>query len=321
VEVCVLGPVEVRLRARRLGPGDLGGRKPKQVLQLLAAAGGGSVPKETLIDLLWGDRPPRRPVAALENHVWVLRRHLAAPDGAEPVIATTPGAYRLAIERVVIDLARFDALVLSAAAVDPARARRSLRAALALVRGEAFEDEPYAEWAVGVRETYRLKVSDARLELAELALSVSDLATALEQASLVLREDPLSERATRAVMQAHHRRGDRDRSVAVFNGLRRRLHCELGVEPLPATLAVLEAVRRGVAHEPVSARGPASARAPASARGPASRVHSGLGPEPSPSASPQGRVPMIGRRREVAELLRLLREGLADRVGSYWSRG
>jgi DNA-binding SARP family transcriptional activator len=303
MELRILGELEIQDREVRRGPGDLGGRKPKQVLELLAAAGGRPVGKEALIEQLWGDAPPRRPVAALENHVWVLRRHLAGPSGVRPIVAS-PGSYRLAIERVVLDLARFDALVRSAAVNGPAESSRALREALALVRGEVFADEPYAEWALAIRETYRAKIEDARVTLVEVALTGQDVGTAIEQASTVLRQDPLSERASRLLMHAYRQRGDRDRALAVFETLRRRLRTELGVEPLPETLAAFDAVRRG---------GPETA-APALTAAPAPPASAGR-PDPAPAPPQQGRTPLIGRRSEVARLHRQLREGLADGVG------
>jgi SARP family transcriptional regulator, regulator of embCAB operon len=76
MEISMLGPLAVRGPEGRAGPEDLGGRKPKQVLEILSAARGRLVPKEVLVDSLWGEQPPRHPIAALENHVWVLRCHL-----------------------------------------------------------------------------------------------------------------------------------------------------------------------------------------------------------------------------------------------------
>jgi DNA-binding SARP family transcriptional activator len=298
MEILALGELEVRDQGGRLGPADLGGRKPKQLLELLVAAGGKPAPKEQLIDRLWGEQPPRHPVPTLENHVWVLRRHLARA-ASEPVVMAAAGAYRLAVGPVSLDLQRFDALLHDSELGNPTRSRAQLEQALALVRGEVFEDEPYAEWALSLREVYRAKVRDARLQLAELALSASDIGTALAQASVVLEQDALSERASRVLMQAHHQRGDRDRAVEVFDALRRRLLAELGVEPLPETVAVHAEVREGGPQGRLRAR---------------QRTVPGRRPVvPGSSAAVRGqeRVPLIGRREEVGALVGHLERGLA----------
>ena len=38
---------------------DLGGVKPRQILEILAVSAGAPVPKDHLADLLWDGRPPR----------------------------------------------------------------------------------------------------------------------------------------------------------------------------------------------------------------------------------------------------------------------
>ena len=91
VEVRMFGPIEVRAGSHRLGPRDFGGIKAKQVFELLLAARGHAVPKDRLVDLLWGADLPRHPLAALENHVSTLRRHLDPQNvNFEPVVQVQP---------------------------------------------------------------------------------------------------------------------------------------------------------------------------------------------------------------------------------------
>lgn len=247
MEILTLGVLEVRERARVIEPREFGGRKPKQMLEVLAVARGRPVAKETLAGRLWGDRSPRAPMAALENHVWVLRQHLIDRLGAEAgsIVVAGPGTYRLAVESASLDLDRFDTLVQTAEDAGQAAARSSLERALALVRGELFEDEPYAEWAVPLREVYRAKVVHARLVLAEVALAEDDPSAALDHAELALESEPFSERACQLKLEAFLRRGEREVALRFFDTFRRKLKNELGVEPLPETLALHEAVRAG----------------------------------------------------------------------------
>src|SRR4051794_8900182 len=73
----VLGPLLVDDGERTLGPGDLGGVRPKQVLEILLAARGHRVPVDRLAELLWGKVPPHDAHGSLQTFVSVLRRHLA----------------------------------------------------------------------------------------------------------------------------------------------------------------------------------------------------------------------------------------------------
>ena len=63
-----------RLQAR---PRDLGGARPKQVLQLLLAARGHRATTDRLADLLWGEELSENAARSLQTFVSVLRSHLA----------------------------------------------------------------------------------------------------------------------------------------------------------------------------------------------------------------------------------------------------
>src|SRR6516165_11424651 len=101
----LLGSLAIEDGARRLGPGDLGGVRPKQVLQILLAARGHRVPVDRLSELIWGDQPPQNVAGSLQTFVSVLRRHLS-PDRerARRLVVTETEAYRFATELIALDL-------------------------------------------------------------------------------------------------------------------------------------------------------------------------------------------------------------------------
>src|SRR5690242_11907236 len=170
--VRVLGPLVVQDTRRTLGPRDLGGARPKQVLEILLAARGHSVPVDRLVELLWDGHPPENAQGSLQTFVSVLRRHLADDrELARRLVVTEVEAYRFATDGILFDLDRFDEL-LEASARQPTRsARASIETALDLVRGEAFEDEPYSGWAADLRGSYQGRILGARLDAADLALA------------------------------------------------------------------------------------------------------------------------------------------------------
>src|ERR1700744_5972979 len=73
VELGVLGPLQVR---RDGAPVMIPGAKPRAILTMLGLHGGSVVSAETLIELLWGDDPPRTAAKALQTHISLLRRTL-----------------------------------------------------------------------------------------------------------------------------------------------------------------------------------------------------------------------------------------------------
>src|SRR5918996_1969102 len=149
LQVRLFGPLEIKDGARVLGPRDLGGSRPKQVLEILLAARGHRVPTDRLADLLWSEDLPQNAAGSLQTFVSVLRRHVTSNrDEARALVVTEAEAYRFATDMVDFDLDRFDELLERSAREPTGLARRSLEQALALVRGDVLEDEPYSTWAL-----------------------------------------------------------------------------------------------------------------------------------------------------------------------------
>ena len=225
--ISLLGPLAIEDGERRLGPGDLGGVRPKQVLQILLAARGHRVPVDRLSELIWGDQPPQNVAGSLQTFVSVLRRHLS-PDRerARRLVVTETEAYRFATELIALDLDCFDEL-LERSAREPTRvARASLEQALELVRGEVLEDEPYATWAVDVRGSYQGRVLGARLDAADAALAERDFAPALAHAEAAAALDRFSERAHRLQMLALYALGRQHEALGRYRAFRSRLVVE-----------------------------------------------------------------------------------------------
>ena len=86
-EVRVFGSVHVTVDGRRLTAKDFGGRKPKQLLEILVLSSGRYVSKDQLAHLLWGDALPQNASGSLEHYVSVLRRRLS-PVGRTGSAAT-----------------------------------------------------------------------------------------------------------------------------------------------------------------------------------------------------------------------------------------
>src|SRR5439155_18343368 len=95
VAVRLFGPLTIHDGPCKLGPRDLGGARPKQVLEILLAARGHHVPSDRLFELLWGEERPKHAANSLQTFVSVLRRHLTADrERARRLIVTEPEAYR-----------------------------------------------------------------------------------------------------------------------------------------------------------------------------------------------------------------------------------
>ena len=155
MDLRLLGPIEVRLEDR---PIELGPRKQRALLAMLALQVGRTVTADRLVEGLWGEEPPASAPKMVQLYVSHLRPLL---EGSGARIVTRNGGYELQLSGDEVDVVRFERLL------DESRARE----ALALWRGDALADlagEPFA--AAEIR-----RLDDLRLRAAESAIEV-DLA-------------------------------------------------------------------------------------------------------------------------------------------------
>ena len=286
----MFGPLAIQDGARTLGPRDLGGARPKQVLEILLAARGHHVATDRLADLLWPRQRPKNADGSLQTFVSALRRHVTLDrQRARELVVTEAKAYRFATDLVDFDLDRFDAIVERSAREPTQVARRSLEQALALVRGELLEDEPYALWAQDLRDTYQGRVLGAHLDAADAALAELDYQDALAHSHAAAALDGFSERAQRTAMVALYALGRQHEALQVYRRFRARIDRELGLEPTAQTRALQSSILR---QEDVCALIPRAI-------------------EPSRRAAGKCSVRLLGRAGELTTLERAVRQAFS----------
>jgi DNA-binding SARP family transcriptional activator len=229
--ISLFGPTTAEIDGKFITAVDLGGVKPRQILEILALEAGSPVAKDRLADLLWQGRPPVSYTGTLESYVCVLRRNLGLGSGKSSVLATTPNGYRLEPDRVTVDLWEFRRLTDAASRSAPEAAVAATEKALRLVTGELLVDDPYAEWALRARAYFSRGLVTACVYAADLAASLGDLPAALRLARVAVDHDPLSEDAVQQLMRAMWAAGRRCEALRVFAEMRQRMVDELGAEP------------------------------------------------------------------------------------------
>lgn len=231
MEVRVLGAVEVRITD---GAVHLARRQQRLILGILAIEANRVVTRDRLSDLIWGSQPPRLARAVLQSRVSELRatlaRHLHADHGRG--VLTQGGGYVLDIKPELVDVHRFRTLLTEAqSAASPEEARRLLRSALGLWRGQVLSGwlpaEAHATLCGGI-EADRLTAAEDLFEI-ELQLG-NHHATANEITSMATAH-PTHERLVAQAMTALHRTGRTAEALLAFDRCRRWLADELGVDP------------------------------------------------------------------------------------------
>lgn len=240
----MFGPLLVRDGERVLGPRDLGGVKPRQVLELLLLARGHLVCSDMIATALWPEgQEPRNVVATLNTYVCVLRHAMFEDQTrARRVIVTEPGAYRLSLEEVSVDLDRFDDLLLRAERAPRHERLELLTAAVGLARGPLLEHARYDEWVQEDRLLYEDRTTRAHLDLAVEWLAEGERSACLRHAELALGRDRYSEEAYRLVMLANHGLGRHDAVRRALGRCRAVLDGDLGVGCGPETERMAAAI-------------------------------------------------------------------------------
>src|SRR6266576_6763585 len=236
----MLGSFELRTDDGVLA--DVPGVRLRGLLIALALEPGHAVPKATLVDWIWGERPPSDAANALQRLVSRLRK--ALPEGL--VEGQTDG-YRLRVEPDAVDAVRFERLVSQARHDEDPRRVRLLREALALWRGAAMqgvglEDSAAFDAAVTRLEGLHLTAMEDRFDAevslghgAELVTELTDLVAA----------HPVRERLVAALMRALVATGRDTEALLVYQRTRETLADTLGVDPSPELSALHVALLRG----------------------------------------------------------------------------
>lgn len=215
---------------------DLGGDKPRRIMEILALAAGVPVPKDHLAELLWDGQPPPSYLGTLESYVCVLRRTLGLGRGRGATLRTVTRGYLLDPAEVSVDLLEFRRLLRhSTVGADPRASLARLEEALALVRGELLVGDAYAAWAVTERETFRRELVEAATLAATHATTLGEDEAAVRLARRAIAADALTESAWCLLMGALWRTGRTTEALRAYLALKDHLATELGVDPSAGT--------------------------------------------------------------------------------------
>lgn len=230
MEFRVLGPMEV---VRDGAPVPVPGARRRLLLATLVAHHHVLVPVDRLVDVLFGDEPPRRAVGTMQSCVSRLRRDLGS--GAS-VLETRPGGYLLAVRADDVDAVRFDRQVSAASgmvAADPVQAGELVTGALGLWRGPAFVEFGGDDWLAGERTRLDEVRQRAFEVLADARLEVGDVDGAIDLLQRCIGDWPLRERFRAQHMLALYRSGRHPEALEAHQRFRRELGTELGLDPSP----------------------------------------------------------------------------------------
>lgn len=242
LRIQLVGPFTVVRAGRVLSGEQVGSRKARTLLAVLALARGRFVPADAVVAAVWPESPPRRPAQGVATLVSRIRGTL----GADAVLGGR-ACYRLG-DGTGVDLHEATRRLVEAEAAlagEPATALTAAREAVAvLAAAPLLTDEPDAGWVRAARADQAEAVRRSRRVLAAAALRVGEAAVARDAAAAGCADDPFDEEACRALMRAYDALGEPARALTAYDRLRTALADELGVDPAPATQGLQIAILR-----------------------------------------------------------------------------
>jgi ABC-2 type transport system ATP-binding protein len=221
-----MGPVEAWANAKSI---DLGPRKQRFALAVLALYVNQPITVDRLVDLNWNN-PPRTARHATQVYVSRLRATLASAAGSSVQIITRGATYALHADPMCIDAHRFRALVDEASDEHADTTRAAiLRRALALWHGPPLADvaPPFNPLCRGLEEA-RLAAVEEWLD-AELRLGRHG--AVIDQLVELTAQHPDRQRLVALHMLALYRDGCASDALRLYRRVRGLLVDEFGLDP------------------------------------------------------------------------------------------
>jgi len=309
LELFLLGPFQARLDG--VAPLGLHAATVRSLLVFLAVEADREHTRHNLAGLLWPDLPDQVALSNLRYTLSDLRRALGdtPTPRSTPTLLVTRETVRLnPAADCWIDVWEFQRLCDAPATPDDSRpACERMQEAARLYRGPFLEgfslpsSAAFEDWLFWTREQLQRKmVAALRRQIAYCQLAGRfDLAQAAAQRQVQL--EPLDEDAHRQLIVALALGGRRSAALRQVEVCRRIMAQELGVDIMPETAALAEAIRAGEFERTVAAAeqvGTDSAAQASDSRLPDEPAH--------PSV-------FVARERELAQLERYLEEALQGR--------
>ncbi len=212
-------------------------RVAREILWMLLAVRGRPLNREVIMERLWPENDPAKASNRLSVALSTVRKVLD-PDGGSgrDYIDADREAVRFDIDQAEVDVETF---------LDDSRRGRSLflagdrdrglgllLAAEERYAGEFLEEEPYADWAVSLREEARTEYLNIARLLAEASSEAGDHDTAARRYLRMIERDPFSEPAHLGLVVAMRRSGRHGAARRLYGTYVTRM-AELDVEPEP----------------------------------------------------------------------------------------
>jgi DNA-binding SARP family transcriptional activator len=220
-------------------------KKARDLLKILVARRGRPTTRETFFELLWPDDDPE-PLGNRLSVALATVRAVLDPDkryAPDWFIPADKNAIGLDLEHVEVDVELFLAAageaIRLARSGDAAGAQASREAAEALYGGDFLEEDPYEDWAVGLREEVQATYISVARTLAEESAGTGDADGATRFYLRILERDSFDEGAHLGLVAALASGGRHGEARRRYGFYATKME-EIGIEaaPFPAVSSI-----------------------------------------------------------------------------------
>ena len=237
ISVRLFGTFEIRRNGAVLTAADMGGCKPRHILEILLLNLGTPVSKTRLVETLWGPRASSGAIATLESYVSGIRKAIQPGNTKTGPLRTANGGYVLDPQLVELDLSEFHQLVHAARLAAPAEAHLLAMQALELADEPLLGFELVGDWAEDARTRHAAEKVAAQILAAETAAFLDKPQLTISLAQGAIQSEPLNERAWTILVSGYEQAGLPVEGLSAYERCRRLFDRDLGCAPGPALQA------------------------------------------------------------------------------------
>lgn len=243
VMIHCLGRFELHLDGTPVTFSGKAPKKPLEVLKILLANGGRSVPTGVFIEALWPDAAGDAAVDSLTTTLQRLRNLL----GSEKVIKVHHGEVSLDRQRVWVDAWEFEDLSSRAREAlcqgDESQSEVMVRQAVALYRGHFLPCDSDKSWSFACRERLHGKFAHHAGVLCRRLDEQGETHQAIACYRDGLEIDHLSEEFYQQLMLCYLQAGLHAEAAVAYQTCRKNLALNLGIAPSPRTEEIFRMIR------------------------------------------------------------------------------
>jgi DNA-binding SARP family transcriptional activator len=237
ISVRLFGTFEIRRNNEVLTAADMGGRKPRHLLEILLLNLGTPVSKARLVEMLWGPHASEGAIATLESYISGIRRAIQPGNTKQGPLRTANSGYVMDPHLVELDLSVFRRLVQAARLAPPKEAHTLALQALELAAQPLLGFELVADWADEARAQHAAEKVAAQILAAETAAFLDQPGLAISLAQAAVQTEPLNERAWTILVTAYEQASLPVEGLSAYDRCRRLFDRDLGCAPGPALQA------------------------------------------------------------------------------------